>query len=83
MEKDVFDLMADRWPSAVVARSAIRQFTGGLVAPQTLANLDCERRGPSERVVVAGKIGYPVHSLVEWLRDRSKPADQGKEAVNG
>lgn len=70
MEKDIFDQMADQWPSAVVARVEVARFTGGLMSSKYLANLDSMGVGPV-RVVVGRKVGYPVRDLVAWLRGRS------------
>lgn len=69
-----FQAMADRWPSTVVARTEIRNFTGGLYSPGRLANLDSLGEGPREKVRVGRKVCYPVTSLIEWLEERSKPS---------
>ena len=72
MEKqDVFQQMAARWPSALVARREVAQFTGGLIKPKYLANQDSLGTGPTEKVEVCGRVAYPVDSLVDWLRKRS------------
>lgn len=71
MEKDIFQEMAERWPSAVVARTQIERFTGGLLSCKYLANLDSSGQGPA-RVTCGRKVGYPTKDLVAWLRDRSK-----------
>ena len=36
MDKDIFTKMAEKWPSALVARTEIKKFTGGLIAPATM-----------------------------------------------
>mgnify|MGYP000530724943 CR=1 FL=1 len=69
MKKDVFDEMAEKWPSAVVARTEISNFTGGLISSKYQANLDSLGLG-CERITCGRKVGYPVHSLINWLRDR-------------
>jgi hypothetical protein len=71
MNKDVFDQMAEKWPSAVVARTEIDRFSGGLMSCKYLANLDSQGVGPA-RVVVGRKVAYPVRELVAWLRERSE-----------
>jgi len=76
---DIFSEMAARWPSAVVARSKIDQFTGGLLSPKTIANLDSAGEGPPVRVEVYGHIGYPVESFTKWLRTRSIGRIQGTQ----
>jgi len=70
MQRDIFQEMAERWPSAVVARTEIDKFSGGLMSSKYVANLDSQGRGPV-RVVCGRKVGYPVRDLVQWLRERS------------
>lgn len=70
MEKDIFQEMADKWPSAVVARTEIEKFSGGLMSAKYMANLDSLKLG-CERITCGRKVGYPVHSLINWLRDRA------------
>jgi hypothetical protein len=68
---DVFDQMADKWPSAVVARTEIANFTGGMLSSKYCANLDSLNIGCPGRVRVGRKVGYPVERFVEWMRERS------------
>ena len=72
MQKDIFQEMADKWPSAIVARTEIETFTGGLISSKYMANLDClgEHCPPRLRIGMR-KIAYPVRPLVAWLRKRS------------
>lgn len=70
MEKDIFQEMIERWPSAVVARTEVGNFTGGMMSSKYIANLDSDGAGPV-RVKMGRKVGYPVKDLVAWLRDRS------------
>ena len=70
MQKDIFREMVEQWTSAVVARTEIENFTGGMISGKYLANLDSEGKGPV-RVTMGRKVGYPVKELVEWLRGRS------------
>jgi len=70
MTKDIFDQMAARWPSEVVARTAIKRFTGEMISGKYIANLDSEGKGPV-RITIGRKVGYPVKELVDWLRGRS------------
>ena len=71
MEKDVFDEMVEKWPSAVVARTAVKKFSGGLISGKYMANLDSQGLG-SERVKVSGRVAYPAKSLANWMRDRAR-----------
>lgn len=35
--------------------------------PRTLANLDCQGRGPGGRVTAGGKVCYPRDEVVVWF----------------
>jgi len=65
----IFSLLIEKWPSAVVARSQVGQFSGGVLTPKYMANLDSIGVGP-ERIRIGRKVVYPVHSLVKWLKSR-------------
>lgn len=73
-QKQKLDLqmLAARWPSAWVARTAISQFTGGAISEKYLANLDSLGKGPKSRLRVGRKILYPTISLCEWLAERTE-----------
>ncbi len=72
MDIDIFMQMASKWPSAIIARAEVGRFTGGGISASTLANADSEGTGPKNRFFVGRRVCYPVSSLIEWLRDRSK-----------
>lgn len=63
--------LADKWPSTFVARERIGDFTGGLISPGRMANLDCLGEGP-QRIRIGRKVAYPVVDLVEWLAKRAQ-----------
>ena len=65
-----FSELADAWGSPIVAREAISKFSGGLLNPRTMANLDSLGRGPQKMVRLGRKRGYWVDSLVEWMNNR-------------
>jgi hypothetical protein len=69
--KDVFDQMADNWPSEIIARTEIKVFTGGLINPNYIANLDSRGEGPSGRIKSGRKTCYQKRAFVNWLRERS------------
>lgn len=72
LEKRVdLSALTQRWPSAFVARSEIGRFTGGMISPGTVANLDCKGLGPEGRITVGKKVVYPVDALVRWLEARA------------
>ena len=67
-----FKMMKERWPSAIVARERVEDFTGGLVNRRTLANLDSQGVGPAGRIRFGRKVAYEINSFVAWLEERCK-----------
>jgi hypothetical protein len=63
--------LADSWPSPIVPRNRVSEFSGGVVNPKHLANLDSQGLGPKGRFTIGRKVVYPVESLVSWLEERS------------
>jgi len=70
-DKTNLKMLAEKWPSAFVARQEVSRFTGGLVNCKTIANLDSQGLGPV-RVRVGRKIAYPVNEFITWLEGRAK-----------
>jgi len=72
MQRNVTDLqfLKNKWPSAIVARSQVQAFTGGLIKGTTVANLDSNDEGPPEVVRIGRAVGYPVDSFITWLEHR-------------
>lgn len=70
-DKNIFQSLAERWPSAWVARTEISPFTGGVISERYLANLDSAGRGPAGRIRIGRKIAYPVTEVIRWLESRS------------
>ena len=73
MGSDVLDRLASAWPSPIVARSEVGHFSGGVLNPRSLANMDSLGRGPANRIRIGRKVAYPVCDLVEWMRERASP----------
>lgn len=73
-----FAAMAARWPSSHVARNRIGEFSGGLLKPKTMANLDSLGKGPRGRVRVGRTVGYEVTKLIEWMESRVTFEDLGQ-----
>jgi hypothetical protein len=71
-EKIDLSFLADKWPSAIVSRDQIGKFTGGILSPKRLANLDSLGEGPQEGVIRCGnrKIAYVVKPFLRWLETR-------------
>lgn len=72
MQNDIYAEMAARWPSAIVARSEIKKFTGGGISSKTLANADSNGTGPKERFFIGRRVCYTVPAFIEWLRNHAK-----------
>lgn len=68
-----FQFLKKHWPSGIVARTAVAEFSGGLLDPKTLANLDSIGEGPPKGHL-GRKVFYKVDDLVSWMESRSKLA---------
>ena len=66
-----FQSLAAKWPSEFVAREKVAEFSGGILHPRTMANLDALGKGP-RRFRVGGKVAYFVKDLCNWLASRSQ-----------
>jgi hypothetical protein len=77
MEKVDLHILAEKWPSAIVSRDKIEDFTGGLITSKTLANLDSakDKEGPPGRIRIGRKVVYPVIEFVKWLEARAEILD--------
>lgn len=62
--------LAEKWPSSFVSRSEIAKFSGGLIQPGTMANLDSAGQGPHGGVWFGRKKAYQVEPLIEWMERR-------------
>lgn len=51
----------------LIARKAVKWFTGGGLSPKTLANDDKLGRGPRQRKVIGEQIYYPREAFVDYL----------------
>jgi len=63
--------LAEKWPSPVVSRTQVEKFSGGLLSPRTMANLDSLGEGPP-RGRMGRKVYYDVDALIEWMEDRAR-----------
>lgn len=73
MEKDIdLSFLASKWPSAVVARESVSEFSGGVLTAKYMANLDSAGQGPDGAIRMGRKVVYPVTSLVLWMEGRAK-----------
>lgn len=74
MEKVNLSPLAARWPSSLVAREKVGEFSGGIISPKTIANLDALGLGVEGRITVGRKVAYPVDLLIAWLESRARLA---------
>lgn len=65
------DSLADNWPSPIVSRSEIRNFSGGLLHPRTMANRDSLGEATG-KIVIGGRVCYSTRKLVAWMKQRQK-----------
>ena len=72
LHKTTIDLsdLKTKWPSSMVARRRVREFSGGVLNEKTLANLDSAGKGPA-RFRVGRQICYRVADLVAWMEGRA------------
>jgi hypothetical protein len=68
-----FESLAEKWPSSIVARKEVGKFSGGVISPKYLANLDSQGKGPDRRFRMGGRgVGYHVKYLILWLQERTE-----------
>lgn len=70
--------LKDKWPSSIVARRRVKEFTGGLISEKYMANLDSQGQGPA-RVRIGRQVAYPVDGFVLWLENRTNKIEKGGE----
>lgn len=68
----LFSELAEKWPSAFVARTEVEKFTGGMISEKYCANLDSQSRGCPGRIRCGRKVVYPVKNFIQWLEARSE-----------
>ncbi len=64
--------LKERWPSSIVSRSKVGEFSGGLLNPKTLANADSAGVGPAGRIRCGRLIAYDIDQLIMWMESRAK-----------
>jgi hypothetical protein len=62
--------LKSKWPSSIVARKKVAEFSGGILSEKYLANLDSLGQGP-ERLHIGRQVAYPVDSLIRWMEERA------------
>jgi hypothetical protein len=71
METEDYDLgkLAEVWPAPIVARSEVGRFTGGLLNPRSLANLDSRGEG-CPKIIIGRRVCYDKFELINFLKRR-------------
>ncbi len=65
------DALAEAWPSPIISRSEVSTFSGGLLNPRTLANLNALGQGPA-KIIVGKRVCYSTKELVTWMKSRQQ-----------
>ena len=66
------DELSDAWPSILVARSEIGEFTRGLYKPRSMNTFDGAQKGIKRKIRINTKIAYLKSDVIEWLENRIK-----------
>lgn len=69
MTKSNLSHLADKWPSSIIARRKVGEFTGGIMSEKYQANLDSLGIGPPS-VTIGRQRAYPVSTYITWLESR-------------
>lgn len=69
LTKKILKELAREMPP-LIARRKVSEFTGGSVAPHTLANADAMGTGPTGKIQVGRNVAYTRESLLAWLEAR-------------
>jgi hypothetical protein len=64
---------AAQWSSGYVARTAIKEFTGGAISPSYMANLDCIGQSCEGMFKIGRHVVYDKEKLTAWLISRISP----------
>lgn len=70
-----FKKLAETWGAPLVARRDVAQFSGGILHPRTMANLDSLGKGPG-KILIGRRAFYDTWSLVSWIENRGGKNEQ-------
>ena len=55
----------------IVVRASIAEYLGKkTLSPRYLANLDCKKQGPKNKMTIGNKAAYPREDFVDWYVER-------------
>lgn len=75
---DIYDKLEAAWPAPIVARREVTRFSGGVLNPRSMANLDSLGEGPPKLKLGEKMVAYPTKELVEWMRNRATKNKTGE-----
>jgi hypothetical protein len=75
--------LAEKWPSAVVERQQLKEFSGGALNARTMANHDSKGQGIKGRIIMGRKVLYPVNEVIAWMEARASLPKKGKVGQGG
>jgi hypothetical protein len=61
--------LVQRWPSALVSRDKLKEFSGGVISGRTAANYESLGKGCRAKLIVGKRACYPTEAVAEWLVD--------------
>lgn len=62
--------LIESWTAPIVARAEVGRFSGGLLHPRTMANLDALGEGCG-KIVVGRRVAYDRDALAAWIEQRA------------
>lgn len=68
--------LKENCPSPLVERSQLAVFSGGLLNPKTMRNLDALKKGIPGKMRLNRKVFYPVENVIQWMEEH---INEGKE----
>ena len=75
--------LAEKWPSAIVERQQLKEFSGGALNARTMANHDSKGQGIKGRINMGRKVLYPVNEVIAWMEARASLPQKGKVGQRG
>ena len=66
------DDLKKSWPSPIVERQQLAKFSGGLLHPKTISNLDSRGCGISGKMRCGRKVYYNVDAVLAFIKSRPK-----------
>lgn len=65
----------------IFTRQTAAKLLGGLISTGTLANLDCDGKGPPVKIRLGRKVAYERDTFIDWFFGRLEPTKARNEAT--